>query len=93
MAILLAHKAMGNSFWLNGRKENMAWVGDDDGAGASAVGGIHQLSRITGIANQTFNWCGFRADDGHYSISGHDIAKADVDKFNIHGFRSKFLKT
>lgn len=53
-------------------------------AGAPAVSGVNTHAALFGILNDSLNGRRFGTDYGDNAVCGHNIAKADVDQFNIH---------
>ncbi len=67
----------------------MGRVCDYNRAGASAVGGINELSPFFGIADNSFDGCGLWTDDRNHSISRHYVPKTDIDKLDVHKSRGE----
>ena len=79
----LCHQTVSNSFRLHSRQNNMTAVSYNYCAGTAAIGRIHKQSLIAGFLNNTFNWCGFRADNRNNTVSSNNITKPNINKLNI----------
>lgn len=64
----------------------MTAVSHDNRSGSAAVGGINQHAPVTRFLNDPFDRSRFRTDDRNDPVGSHDIAKTNVDQFDIHTF-------
>ena len=82
LQILRLTEAVGNGLRLNGRKDDVAAVHDDDRPGAPPVGGVDQRAAVPCVLDDPLDRSGFRADDGDDPIGGHHIAEPNVNQFH-----------
>jgi hypothetical protein len=77
--ILRQDKAIGNGFRLNGRKNDVPRVRDNNGTSAAAVGSINELAAIAGVRNNSFDGGRFWTHNRNHAVSRYDVAKAYVN--------------
>jgi hypothetical protein len=66
------------------RQDDVIAVGNDDGAGFAAVGGVDEAVGLGGSLPQAFHGGGAWHHHRHHPIGDHGIAEADVDQAPIH---------
>ena len=78
MAILIGIKALGDSFCLDGGKDTMVGIGDNNGSGLAALGGVDEPSVLAGILAESAHGGRGRIDDGYDPGNDHKISKPDI---------------
>ena len=62
----------------------MTRVRNDDRPGAPTIGGVNELLAFFGISDDTLDGGRLWADNGNHPVSGHNVAKTNVDQLNVH---------
>ena len=80
----MAVETLGKGFGVHRRQDDVIAVGNDDGAGFAAVGGVDEAVGLGGPLPQAFHGSGTRHNHCHYPIGDHGVAEPDVDQASVH---------
>jgi hypothetical protein len=83
LPVFIIHEAMGHCFRLDGRKDDVARIGNDHRPRSAPVGGVNQLPSLLRIADDPLDGSRLWTDNGHHSVGRHDITKTDIDQLNL----------
>ena len=64
----------------------MTAVSHDNRSGSAAISGINQHTSVARFLNNPFDRSRFRTDDRNDPVGSYNIAKANIDQFDIHTF-------